>query len=296
MASPQSGERLKVAIALASLYILWSSTYLAIRIAIESIPPFMMAGLRFFISGWAVYAFLRFTGEKAPEIREWAAGFLVGFLLLLVGNGGVVYAEQWVASSIAALGVATVPLWTILFFGLWGKWPGRLEWIGVALGFAGVALLNLEGDLRANPAGAIAIIVATMGWSLGSAWGRRLPLPKGLMAAAVQMIAGGLFFFILSFLWGEPVPTGVTLRSGVALSYLIVFGAIIGFCAYTYLINNVRASLATSYAYVNPVFAVLIGVVGAGETITAAGIGAMVVITAAVMLVVAGNRGAKESD
>lgn len=296
MASLQYGERFKVAIALASVYILWSSTYLAIRIAIESIPPFMMAGLRFFISGWVVYAFLRLTGEKAPEKREWAAGFLVGFLLLLVGNGGVVYAEQWVASSLAALGVATVPLWTVLFFGLWGKWPARLEWAGVALGFAGVVLLNLEGDFRSHPAGALAIIIATMGWSLGSAWGRRLPLPKGLMAAAVQMISGGFLFFALSYIWGEPLPSGVSVRSGLALTYLIVFGAIIGFSAYTYLINNVRASLATSYAYVNPVFAVVIGVVGAGETITGAGVAAMVVITAAVMLVVAGGTVAKESD
>lgn len=296
MASPQSGERLKVFIALASVYILWSSTYLAIRIAIESIPPFMMAGLRFFISGWVVYAFLRFTGVKAPEKKEWAAGALVGFLLLLVGNGGVVYAEQWVASSLAALGVATVPLWTVLFFGLWGRWPSRLEWVGVALGFAGVVLLNLEGDFRAHPAGALAIIVATIGWSLGSAWGRRLPLPKGLMAAAVQMIAGGFFFFVLSFLWGEPVPEAVSFRSGMALLYLIVFGAIIGFSAYTWLINNVRASLATSYAYVNPVFAVLLGVAAAGEKISGAGLGAMAAITAAVMLVIFGGSTTKQSD
>lgn len=296
MASLQQGERFKVAVALASIYILWSSTYLAIRIAIESIPPFMMAGLRFFISGWVVYAFLRFSGEKAPEKKEWASGFLVGFLLLLVGNGGVVYAEQWVASSLAALGVATVPLWTVVFFGLWGKWPSKLEWFGVGLGFAGVVLLNLEGDFRAHPAGALAILIATMGWSLGSAWGRRLPLPKGLMAAAVQMIAGGFLFFALSFLWGEPLPSAVSFRSGMALLYLIIFGAIIGFSAYTYLINNVRASLATSYAYVNPVFAVLIGVIAAGETITSAGIGAMAIITAAVMLVVLGGSGAKQSD
>lgn len=296
MASLQSGERFKVIIALASIYILWSSTYLAIRIAIESIPPFMMAGLRFFISGWVVYAFLRFSGEKVPERKEWAAGFLVGFLLLLVGNGGVVYAEQWLASSLAALGVATVPLWTVVFFGLWGKWPSKLEWFGVALGFAGVILLNLEGEFRAHPVGAVAIIIATMGWSLGSAWGRKLPLPKGLMAAAVQMIGGGFLLIVLSFLWGEPMPEAITLRSGVALLYLIVFGAIIGFSAYTWLINNVRASLATSYAYVNPVFAVVIGVALAGETITGAGIGAMAVITAAVMLVVLGGKGAKQSD
>ena len=156
--------------------------------------------------------------------------------------------------------------------------------------------MNFEGDFRAHPAGALAIIVATIGWSLGSAWGRRLPLPKGLMAAAVQMIAGGFFFFVLSFLWGEPVPEAVSLRSGMALLYLIIFGAIIGFSAYTYLINNVRASLATSYAYVNPVFAVLLGVAAAGEKISGAGLGAMVVITAAVVLVVSGSWKAKQSD
>lgn len=282
-------------LALASVYILWSSTYLAIRIAIESIPPFMMAGLRFFISGWVLYLFLRLTGASAPGARQWGAGFVVGFLLLLVGNGGVVYAEQWVASSLAALGVATVPLWTVIFFGLWGRWPTRLEWLGVITGFIGVLLLNLEGGMRANPAGAFALILATIGWSFGSAWGRRLPLPKGLMAGAVQMISGGVLFFVLSFVWGEGAPSDISLRSLAALAYLIVFGAIIGFSAYTYLINNVRASLATSYAYVNPVFAVLLGVAAAGERIGAAGVAAMFLIVAAVMCVVLGSRYSKES-
>lgn len=296
MPSLAPGGRLAVVAALASVYILWSSTYLAIKIAIESIPPFMMAGARFLVAGLAVYAFLRLTGTKPPGKREWAAGALVGTLLLPVGNGGVVWAEQWVASSLAALGVATVPLWTVVFFGLWGRWPSRTEWLGVALGLAGVVLLNIDGDFEAHRAGALAILAATVGWSLGSAWGRSLPLPKGLMAAAVQMISGGLIFFLMSVLWGERLPAEVTARSAAALFYLIVFGAIIGFSAYTWLINNVRASLATSYAFVNPLFAVVIGVVLAGETITGAAVASLFVITAAVMLVVLGGGGAEDSD
>jgi len=294
--STQSGERLKVGIALASLYILWSSTYLAIRIAIESIPPFMMAGLRFFITGWALYLFLRLRGVGAPEKRQWLAGAAVGALLLPVGNGGVVYAEQWVASSLAALGVATVPLWTVLFGCLWKRRPTWIEWAGVLLGLAGVVLLNFEGDLRAHPIGALALVIATIGWSFGSAWGKELPLPKGLMNGAVQMISGGALFFVMSVLWGEPMPDAVSSRSLIALIYLMIFGALIGFSAYTYLINNVRASLATSYAYVNPVFAVLLGVAAAGERISAAGVAAMLVIVGAVMLVLLGGPSMKQSD
>ncbi len=290
MQSQQSGARLKIIVALASVYVLWSSTYLAIRIAIESIPPFMMAGLRFFVTGWVLYFILRLSGTKSPHARQWLAGALVGALLLPIGNGGVVYAEQWVASSLAALGVATVPLWTILFSYIWKRRPTSLEWTGVLLGFAGVVILNLDGGLRAHPMGAAALIIATAGWSFGSALGRELPLPDGLMNAAVQMISGGTLFFIMSGLWGEPMPEAISTRSLLALLYLMIFGALIGFSAYTWLINNVRASLATSYAYVNPVFAVLLGVAAAGESVTAAGYIAMLVIVGAVMLVVFGGR------
>lgn len=293
MDGQQGGARLKVIAALASVYVLWSSTYLAIRIAIESIPPFMMAGLRFFVTGWVLYFILRLSGTRPPAARQWLAGGLIGALLLPIGNGGVVYAEQWVASSLAALGVATVPLWTILFSYVWKRRPSSIEWIGVLLGFAGVVILNLEGGLRAHPIGAVALIISTIGWSFGSAWGRELPLPEGLMNAAVQMISGGALFFVMSMAWGEPVPDAVSTRSILALLYLMIFGALVGFSAYTWLINNVRASLATSYAYVNPVFAVLLGVAAAGESISPAGYVAMLVIVGAVMLVVFGGSAAK---
>lgn len=287
---------MKVLAALLSVYILWGSTYLAIRIAIESFPPFLMAGIRFFVTGCVLYLFLLLRGVANPGLRQWWAGAVMGALLLLIGNGGVVYAEQWVGSSIAALGVATVPLWTVLFGGLWKRWPVKLEWAGLLLGLGGVVLFNLEGSLRANPAGAAALMIAALSWALGSAWSRTLTLPQGLMNGAVQMITGGFFLLILSLGFGESMPALPTFRSVLALLYLMIFGALIGFSAYTYLIINVRASLATSYAYVNPVFAVLLGVFAAGERITSAGVAAMFVIVTAVVLVLFGSVKSKESD
>lgn len=282
-------SRGSVVLALVSVYILWGSTYLAIRIALESLPPFFMAGFRFFVTGTLLYAFLRLTGTKAPTRAEFKGASIVGILLLLIGNGGVVYAEQWVSSSIAALGVATVPLWTVLFGGIWRRWPTRMEWIGVVLGFLGIVLLNFEGDLKANPYGALAIMIAAVSWAFGSAWCKDLKLPKGLMAAAVEMMAGGLALFVLSYFTGETVAAFPTARSAIALFYLMFFGALLGFSAYTYLINNVRPALATSYAYVNPVIAVTIGVGLAGERLSGAAFFAMPVIIVAVMLVIYGQ-------
>lgn len=279
-----------VGLALASVYILWGSTYLAIRISLESLPPFFMAGFRFFVTGTLLYLFLRLRGAKAPTVDEFKGAGIVGLLLLLVGNGGVVYAEQWVSSSIAALGVATVPLWTVVFGRIWKKVPTPLEWSAVLLGLAGVILLNLEGDLKAHPLGAFALVVAALSWALGSAWSTSLRLPSGLMAAAVEMMIGGYALLVLSLAAGETVAGMPTARSLAALAYLMVFGALIGFTAYTYLVNNVRASLATSYAYVNPVIAVGLGVGLAGERLSGAGFFAMPVIVMAVIIILYAGR------
>jgi len=214
----------------------------------------------------------------------------VGGLLLLGGNGGVVFAEQWVASGLTALALATTPLWTVLFAGIWKRWPTRLEWAGLALGFIGVALLNLEGNLRASPAGAVALIIASLCWALGSAWSRHLPLPSGLMAGAVEMISGGALLLIASFFTGETIETVPTLRSLGALVYLGIFGSLVGFSAYTYLLTRVRPALATSNAYVNPVIAVALGVWLAGERIGGIGMIAMLIILTGVVLVALGQR------
>src|SRR2546426_6300615 len=150
-------DRAGIILSILALYLIWGSTYLGMRIALEGFPPFLLAGVRFLIAGGILYTLLRIRGTPAPRGKQWAGAAVLGALLLVGGNGGVVFAEQWVASGLAALGLAAIPLWTILFFGLWGRWPKRMEWLGLGLGFVGVVLLNLESGMRAAPIGAIAL-------------------------------------------------------------------------------------------------------------------------------------------
>lgn len=283
-----------VVVALLAVYLVWGSTYLAIRVALEGLPPFLMAGLRFLVAGGVLYLVLRLRGAPAPRRTQWGGAAVVGGLLLLGGNGGVVVAEQWVASGLAALGVATVALWSAIFAGFWGQWPRRLEWMGLAVGFAGVALLNLEGNLRASPAGAVALLVATVCWAFGSMWSRHLDLPAGLMASAAEMLAGGSLLLVASVLVGEKVPRAVGTRPLLALTYLVVFGSWVGFSAYLYLLRRVRPAVTTSYAYVNPVIAMALGVAFAGERITPTEWVAMPVILGGVALVVVAHGQAEE--
>ncbi len=284
-----------IVLALLAVYFIWGSTYLAIRMAIEGFPPFMMAGLRYSIAGSLLYLFLRSKGEPAPTRAQWRGATLIGGFLLLGGNGGVAFAEQWVPSGLAALVIATTPIWMVLFSGIWGRWPGRIEWTGLLLGLAGVALLNLDASLRANPLGFLALLAAALSWSFGSAWSRHLPLPSGLMASAAEMIAGGALLLLVSALGGEKAPAALEWRSTGALLYLVVFGSLVGFSSYVYLLTRVRPALATSYAYVNPVIAVFLGVMFAGERITLVGLTAMLIILAGVVLVIAGQRSAVKS-
>jgi len=283
-------EKSRILLALLSLYFIWGSTYLAIRLALEGFPPFMMAGIRFILTGGGIYFFLRMKDTPIPGRNEWIGGSLVGGLLLLGGNGGVVYAEQWVSSGLAALGVASVPLWTVLFSGIWKRWPNRLEWAGIAIGFAGVGFLNLESQMRASPAGAVALLAASVCWAFGSAWSRHLSMPKGLMSVAVQMMSGGVLLLAASFLCGEQIKALPGIKAVGALLYLMLFGSLIAFSAYVYLLRKVRPALATSYAYVNPAVAVALGILFAGEKITVTGVTAMVIISAGVILVALGQK------
>ncbi len=275
-----------VILALLAVYIIWGSTYLGIRIAIESFPPFLMAAIRFLVAGSGLYIFLRARGESAPTRAQWFGAGVVGALLLGGGNGGVTFSEQWVTSGLAAVWVATMPLWAAMFAGLLGRWPTRWEWLGLALGLVGVALLNLESNLRANPVGAIALTVATICWALGSVLSQRLSLPKGMMASAAQMLIGSATLFALSLISGERLTGLPTIRSASAILYLVAFGSLIGFSSYAYLLRRVRPALATSYAYVNPIVAVWLGVALAGESISGIGLLAMIVILSGVGLVV----------
>ncbi len=282
--------RTGVIIALLAVYLSWGSTYLAIRIALEELPPFLMMGVRFFLVGVGLYLYLRLKGAPNPSLGEWLWSAVIGTCLMLGGSAGVAYAEQWVESGLAAIVIATTPLWMVLFAGIWGHRPKRLEWAGLLLGLAGVAILNFEGGLRASPLGAAVLVLAAVSWAFGSAWSRHVRIPKGMMAGAAQMITGGAAVLLVGFLSGERIATVPGWRSIGAVAYLGIFGSLVGFTAYLYLLGRVRPALATSYAYVNPVLAVLLGVWLLGERITMTEISAMLVILAGVVLVVLGQR------
>lgn len=283
---PAKDKRTLVFTALIALYFIWGSTYLAIRYAVVDFPPFMAGAIRFLIAGAVLYGVLRARGTPSPTRAEWGGAARVGALLLGGGMGGVMTAEHMgVASGLAAIFPAATPLLVALFGGLWGLWPRRAEWLGLLVGFAGVILLSLEGSLRSNPVATLILALSPICWAFGTAWSRHLKLPHGLMSSAAEMLAGGVVLLLLSLVTGERMTHAPGLSSVLALAYLTVFGSLIAYSAFTFLLDSVRPALATSYAYVNPVVAVLLGVGLAGETITAYALVALPVILLGVGLV-----------
>lgn len=276
--------------ALFALYIIWGSTYFVIRIGVESWPPFMMAGVRFLSAGILLMAFLLITGHKLPRLRPLLNAALIGVLLLAVGNGFVTVAEhQNVPSGIAAVVVATVPLFTLCFSHFFGIQTRKLEWMGIAIGLAGIILLNSGGNLSGNPWGALMILVGSLSWAFGSVYGSRIELPTGMMAGAIEMLAAGLVLLTASVLSGERMTTLPTVQGFMAVGYLAIFGSVITINAYMYLIRNVSPAIATSYAYVNPVVAVLLGTGFGGEHLSSIEWLALGIIIMAVVLVTLGK-------
>lgn len=270
--------------ALFATYVVWGSTFLGMRIALEGLPPFLMAGARFVLAGGGLLLLTTGRGAAWPTRAQWGGAALVGALLLGGGNGGVVLAEYFgVSSGLAALGTATVPLWAMLFAGLWGEWPTGREWAGLAVGFAGVLCLSLEGGLRASPWGAVSLLVSSVCWAFGSIWSRRLPLPGGLSAPGAQMLCGGVLLLLVSALTHPHLPATLSMRTTLAFVYLVIAAAV-GYGAYAYLLARVRPALATSNAYVNPVIAVGLGAAFAGEHLTLVGGVALLLILAGVGL------------
>ena len=284
VAAPQT-SRLKLGLSLFALYVVWGSTYLAMRVAMLGFPAFRMASYRFLVAGAVLMLVARLRGAPLPTLRQWRNAAVVGTLLLACGNGGVAFAEQTVSSGLAALMVSAVPLWVALFGGLWGKWPAPKDWTGLALGTAGIVVLNLGSELRGSPAGAGALVFATAAWAFGSMWSRRADLPRGSMAAAAQMLAGGVVLLGMSALRGERMPATVPPLAIGALAYLVVFGSLVAYSAYLYLLARATPAVATSYAYVNPVVALFLGAVLLDEHLPPALLLALPLIVGAVALV-----------
>ncbi|GHC10917.1 drug/metabolite exporter YedA [Thermomonas carbonis] len=262
-ATPTGG---RIALALAAVYVIWGSTYLAIRFALEGgFPPFLLGGIRFTIAGALMYALLRWRGMPAPTRAQWGNAVVLGILLMLLGNGMVNLAEQTVSSGMAAVAVASAPLWMGIFAAMRGDRPTRGEWVGLGIGFIGVLWLNAGSSLSATPMGMLALLVATLAWSFGSIWSRGRDLAPPFMNAAAQMLCGGVAMIVVGLLSGERMQALPTPHALGAFAYLIVFGSWIGFTAYIWLLHHVRPALAGSYAYVNPAIAVLLGAWLAGE-------------------------------
>ena len=282
--------------ALATVYVVWGSTYLAIRFAVETLPPFLMAGARFVVAGAILYAWRRAVGFPRPTARQWWAATVVGALMLLGGNGGVVWAEQYVESGTAALIVATVPLWMVLMDWLrpGGSRPRPVVWAGILVGLGGVTLLLGSPDPGSRyVAGWIVLVLASVAWSAGSLYSRSAALPAPLLATGMQMLTGGALLLVAGALAGEPWrvdPATFSTRSLLALAYLIVFGSLLGYSAYVWLLRAATPALASTYAYVNPVVAVFLGWLLAGERITGRVVLASAVIIGAVALITRRRR------
>ncbi len=283
--SAAAPSRLAVAAALAAVYLVWGSTYLAIAIGVQGYPPFAMGALRMLAAGALFYAVLRWRGVPAPTRAQWRNLAAMGVFMVLFANGLVNLAQTEVSSGLAAIAVASMPLFMAVFSTLKGRTLGAMEWTGILIGLVGVALLNLGSELRGSLLGMVCLIVAPISWAWGSVWSRDQDLPTPFMSAAGQMLCGGVLMAIASLVIGERFTGVPPLDSTLALVYLALFGSIVGFTAYVWLLSHVRPALATSYAYVNPAIAVLLGTLVLHERFDADTWMAMAVILASVVLV-----------
>jgi drug/metabolite transporter (DMT)-like permease len=286
----------KIWLALLAVYIIWGSTYLGIRFAIESIPPFLHAGMRFLISAALLLGWRLLAGDERPTLKQWRDAGVVGLFLILGGNGLVSWAEQTVDSGIAALIVGTVPLWLTLFEALrpGGARPNWQAIFGLLIGFGGIFILinpeTLAGAaFRVDLLGAGALVLATILWALGSIYAKTAEVPKSaFMFTGMQMAVGSLGLFIVSALNGEMSGFdlgAVTTQSWLGLGYLILFGSLGGFVAYGWLLRNAPISLVATYGYVNPVVAMFLGAWLADEVLTGRVFIAAAVIIGAVVLI-----------
>jgi drug/metabolite transporter (DMT)-like permease len=256
-------------LALAAVYVIWGSTYYVVGLALQVFPPMLLAGTRLTLAGGALYAILRWwSGAPAPTARQWRASAQLGVWLLVLGHGAVVFAQQWVPSSTAALASASIPLWAVAWAWLGGNRPTRSEGAALSLGLAGMAVLHGGEAARGSPLGMVLLLAAAASWAYGSVRRGRLgalEVPAGLMAPATQMLVAGPVLLLLGLARGEWLRAAPSAPGIAALAYLVVFGSIVAFSAYNYLLSHVRPALATSNSWVNPIFAVALGAGVGGE-------------------------------
>ena len=267
---------------------IWGSTYLALRYMVEGFPPFLGNAIRMLVAGGILYVWLQARGAAAPTVHQWRNSFFIGTLLFVGGLGLVTVAEGLgVGSGLAATAVGMTPVWAAVVYGFFDRWPTR---VGLVVGVVGVVILSQEGDFDALPLGLFLLILAPMLWAIASVWSNHIDLPAGAMSTAVQMLGGGVALGLAGAITGESITAAPGARAWWALAYLIGPGSLIAFSAYAYLLRTVRPVLATSYAYVNPVVAVVLGVTLGKETLTGETWIALPLILGAVALIARGRN------
>ena len=299
--SRPGASRAQIVLAFAAVYVIWGSTYLTIHIAIETIPALLMSGARFILAGLLLLAFSHRPGAPRERLTliHWRSALVIGGCLLLFGNGGVAWGEQYLPSGFVALIIATVPLWMALFapaFG--GRWINWTAAVGIALGLVGIALLVKPGGGGAGHWQTLVVLMAPLLWALGSLYARNAPAPRqSLTAVAMEMIAGGVLLSIAGAAGGElgHVHLGnVSVASVAAFVYLVLIGSLVGYVAYIWLLHHVSVTAASTYAFVNPVVAVALGAIVLGEQVTLLTVVAAAFIIGAVVLLLIGQSRATE--
>lgn len=288
--------RWRVGLALFVLYTIWSSTYLGMKLALATFDPMVLGATRFLAAGVLLFAIHLVRGGRLPTRREIGAAVAPGLLLFVAGNGFIAIAQHEVASGVTAIVASTSPLWAALLAPLFGERARRAEWIGVVLGTLGVALLAIESDLGSDWRMVLVLLLAPLGWSLGAMLSRKLPQAPGAAGPALQMISGGGGMALIALAMGAPWPATVSAETWGVIAYLVVFGSLIGFTAFAWLLKNTRPTLALSYSYVNPGIAVLLGVVFGHEPLHATTLAATAVLVLAVAVVVRTSIGGRRAS
>jgi drug/metabolite transporter (DMT)-like permease len=259
-ASATSRPRLWIVVAcLASVYVVWGTTYFALKVGIREVAPYFLIGTRFLVAGGLLFAFLLLRGVPMPTLKQWGNSAILGLLLLVIGLGSVTTAEQWVSSGAAVALIATMPLMMAIWSGLFGRWPRGAEWATILFGLAGTLVMILGQDFRVSPLGTGLILMACASWSFGSVLGNHIDMPRGAMGFATEMLAGGLLCSVVSLVKGEPWALPHSPEVWWAWVYLVTAGSLIAFSAYRYLVETVSPTLAATYAYVNPPVALFVG-------------------------------------
>ncbi len=276
--------------ALMAVYLIWGSTYLAIKYALPDYPPFLLTGTRMLIAGSLMLTWLWYKKTPLPKPEQWKSLIVLALIMTVLCNAFVNVAEQTVSSGVVAIGVAAMPLWAGLFSALRGYHPSRIEWSGLIIGFLGVIWLNIGSELRVSTVGLLCVLAAPLGWAWGSMWSKGRDLPDSLALAAWQMALGSVMSLTIGFAIGERFTHVPSFESTMAMLYLALFGSIIAYSAFVWLIKYVRPALATSYAYVNPPIALFLGYFLLNEPVNSHTVVAMLLIITSIVIVTLGKR------